>query len=69
MSYYFFFVDDLFNYIIFGRVLIKLNIGEFIEILVIFEDGIEEDFDVVIFVIGYIFYFFFLGNDLIVLDS
>uniref|UniRef100_F6ZRY1 Flavin-containing monooxygenase n=1 Tax=Equus caballus TaxID=9796 RepID=F6ZRY1_HORSE len=63
------FADDLPNHIISGRVLIKPNIGEFTETLAIFEDGTEEDLDVVIFATGYTFYFPFLGNDSTVLDS
>lgn len=69
LSHHSSFADDLPNHIISGRVLIKPNIGEFTETLAIFEDGTEEDLDVVIFATGYTFYFPFLGNDSTVLDS
>ncbi|KAM9241809.1 LOW QUALITY PROTEIN: flavin-containing monooxygenase 5-like [Dugong dugon] len=59
--------DDLPNHIISGRVLITPNVREFTETSAIFEDGTEEDIDVVIFATGYNFSFPFLENN--VLDS
>lgn len=63
------FSDDLPNHIISGRVLIKPNVREFTETSAIFEDGTEEDLDVVIFATGYTFSFPFLENNPTVLDS
>ncbi|XP_047561331.1 flavin-containing monooxygenase 5-like [Lutra lutra] len=63
------FSDDLPNHIISGRVLIKPNVREFTETSAIFEDGTEEDLDVVIFAMGYTFSFPFLENNPTVLDS
>ncbi|XP_058392919.1 flavin-containing monooxygenase 5-like [Diceros bicornis minor] len=63
------FGDDLPNRIISGRVLIKPNVREFTETSAIFEDGTEEDLDVVVFATGYTFSFPFLENDSTVLDS
>ncbi|KAM9685475.1 LOW QUALITY PROTEIN: flavin-containing monooxygenase 5-like [Trichechus inunguis] len=61
--------DDLPNHIISGRVLIKPNVREFTETSAIFEDGTEEDVDVVVFATGYNFSFPFLENNSTVLDS
>uniref|UniRef100_A0A673TSH9 Flavin-containing monooxygenase n=1 Tax=Suricata suricatta TaxID=37032 RepID=A0A673TSH9_SURSU len=63
------FGDDLPNHIISGRVLIKSNIREFTETSAIFEDGTEEDLDVVIFATGYTFSLPFLENNATILDS
>ncbi|XP_058166043.1 flavin-containing monooxygenase 5-like [Dasypus novemcinctus] len=61
--------DDLPNHIISGRVLMKSNVREFTETSAIFEDGTEEDVDVVIFATGYTLSFPFLENDSTVLDN
>ncbi|XP_036879875.2 flavin-containing monooxygenase 5-like [Manis javanica] len=63
------FSDDLPNHIISGKVLIKPNVREFTETSAIFEDGTEEDIDVIIFATGYAFSFPFLENNSTVLDS
>ncbi|XP_026373159.2 flavin-containing monooxygenase 5-like [Ursus arctos] len=63
------FSDYLPNHIISGGVLIKPNVREFTETSAIFEDGTEEDLDVVIFATGYTFSFPFLENNSTVLDS
>ncbi|CAK7309033.1 Flavin-containing monooxygenase 5 [Vulpes lagopus] len=64
------FSDDLPNHIISGRILIKPNVREFTETSAIFEDGTEEDLDVIIFATGYAaFSFPFLENNSTVLDS
>ncbi|KAI4579403.1 hypothetical protein MJT46_000771 [Ovis ammon polii x Ovis aries] len=60
--------DDLPNYIISGRVLMKPNVTKFTETSAIFEDGTEEDVDVVIFATGYTYSFPFLENNSTVLD-
>ncbi|XP_040085901.1 flavin-containing monooxygenase 5-like [Oryx dammah] len=62
------FGDDLPNYIISGRVLMKPNVTKFTETSAIFEDGTEEDVDVVIFATGYTYSFPFLENNSTVLD-
>ncbi|XP_039078157.1 flavin-containing monooxygenase 5-like [Hyaena hyaena] len=63
------FDDDLPNHIISGRILIKPNVREFTEMSAIFEDGTEEELDVVIFATGYTFSFPFLEKNATVLDS
>ncbi|KAG8524945.1 Dimethylaniline monooxygenase [N-oxide-forming] 5, partial [Galemys pyrenaicus] len=63
------FGDDLPNHIITGRVVMKPNIREFSETSVTFEDGTEEDIDLVMFATGYTFSFPFLENDPTILDS
>uniref|UniRef100_A0A452DSX0 Flavin-containing monooxygenase n=1 Tax=Capra hircus TaxID=9925 RepID=A0A452DSX0_CAPHI len=60
--------DDLPNYIISGRVLRKPNVTKFTETSAIFEDGTQEDVDVVIFATGYTYSFPFLENNSTVLD-
>lgn len=60
------FNDEFLVCIFCGRVFIKFNVKEFIEILVIFEDGVVfEVIDCVIFVIGYGYVYFFF-DDLII---
>ncbi|ELW70998.1 Dimethylaniline monooxygenase [N-oxide-forming] 5 [Tupaia chinensis] len=61
--------DDLPNHIISGQVLMKPNVREFTETSAIFEDGTEEDIDIIIFATGYTFCFPFLENDPTVLDN
>ncbi|XP_037363908.1 flavin-containing monooxygenase 5-like [Talpa occidentalis] len=61
--------DDLPNHIISGKIVMKPNIREFTETSVTFEDGTEEDIDLVIFATGYKFSFPFLENDPAILDS
>ncbi|XP_047377659.1 LOW QUALITY PROTEIN: flavin-containing monooxygenase 5-like [Sciurus carolinensis] len=63
------FSDDLPNRIITGRVLMKPNVKEFTKTSAIFEDGTEENVDVVLFATGYTFSFPFLEDDLAILDS
>ncbi|XP_006876062.1 PREDICTED: dimethylaniline monooxygenase [N-oxide-forming] 5-like [Chrysochloris asiatica] len=63
------FSDELPNCIISGRVLVKPNVREFTQMSAIFEDGTEEDVDVVIFATGYKYSFPFLENDETVLDG
>uniref|UniRef100_A0A8D0IZP1 Flavin-containing monooxygenase n=1 Tax=Sus scrofa TaxID=9823 RepID=A0A8D0IZP1_PIG len=63
------FSDDLPNHIITGRVMIKPNVRKFTKTSAIFEDGTEEDVDVVVFATGYTFSFPFLENNSTVLDS
>uniref|UniRef100_A0A4W2GNQ5 Flavin-containing monooxygenase n=1 Tax=Bos indicus x Bos taurus TaxID=30522 RepID=A0A4W2GNQ5_BOBOX len=62
------FGDDLPNYIITGRVRMKPNVTKFTETSAIFEDGTEEDVDVIIFATGYTCSFPFLENNSTVLD-
>uniref|UniRef100_A0A8C6E851 Flavin-containing monooxygenase n=1 Tax=Moschus moschiferus TaxID=68415 RepID=A0A8C6E851_MOSMO len=62
------FGDDLPNRIISGRVLMKPNVTKFTETSAIFEDGTEENVDVVIFATGYTYSFPFLENNSTVLD-
>ncbi|XP_048214142.1 flavin-containing monooxygenase 5-like [Perognathus longimembris pacificus] len=57
------FGDDLPNHIITGRVLVKPNVKEFTESSAIFEDGTEENIDVVVFATGYTFSFPFLEDE------
>ncbi|XP_006876061.1 PREDICTED: dimethylaniline monooxygenase [N-oxide-forming] 5-like [Chrysochloris asiatica] len=63
------FSDDLPNHIISGRVLVKPNVREFTETSAIFEDGTEEDVDVIIFATGYTLSFPFLENDSTIMDN
>ncbi|XP_008846479.1 dimethylaniline monooxygenase [N-oxide-forming] 5-like [Nannospalax galili] len=63
------FGDDLPNYIITGKLLMKANVKEFTETSAIFEDGTEERIDVVIFATGYTFSFPFLEDEPAILDS
>ncbi|XP_074076461.1 flavin-containing monooxygenase 5-like [Macrotis lagotis] len=63
------FSDDLPSHIAAGRLLVKANVKEFTETTAIFEDGTEEDIDVVIFATGYTLSFPFLDDDSAVLDS
>ncbi|XP_068950635.1 flavin-containing monooxygenase 5-like [Petaurus breviceps papuanus] len=58
------FGDDMPNLIISGRLLVKPNVIEFTENMAIFEDGTEEEIDVVIFATGYALDFPFLEDDL-----
>ncbi|XP_036613304.1 flavin-containing monooxygenase 5-like [Trichosurus vulpecula] len=63
------FSDDLPNHIISGKVLVKPNVIEFTESTAIFEDGTEEEIDVVIFATGYTFDSSFLEDNLKNIDS
>lgn len=49
--------------------MIKPNVRKFTKTSAIFEDGTEEDVDVVVFATGYTFSFPFLENNSTVLDS
>lgn len=61
--------DDLPNRIIIGKVKIKPNVKAFTSTSAIFEDGTEENIDVVIFATGYTLSFPFLSDDSGILDS
>ncbi|XP_034369423.1 flavin-containing monooxygenase 5-like [Arvicanthis niloticus] len=61
--------DDLPNRIITGKVKIKPNVKAFTPTSAIFEDGTEENIDVVIFATGYTLSFPFLSDDSGILDS
>ncbi|XP_031198222.1 dimethylaniline monooxygenase [N-oxide-forming] 5-like [Mastomys coucha] len=61
--------DDLPNLIIIGKVKVKPNIKAFTSTSAIFEDGTEENIDVVIFATGYTLSFPFLSDDSGILDS
>ncbi|KAM4860752.1 flavin-containing monooxygenase 5-like [Thomomys bottae] len=59
------FSDDLPNHIITGRVMMKPNVKEFTETSAIFEDGTQENIDVVLFATGYTISFPFLEDEAI----
>ncbi|XP_051003748.1 flavin-containing monooxygenase 5-like [Acomys russatus] len=61
--------DDLPSRIITGKVTIKPNVKEFTSASVIFEDGTEENIDVVILATGYTLSFPFLNDGSAILDS
>uniref|UniRef100_A0A5F8H6D8 Flavin-containing monooxygenase n=1 Tax=Monodelphis domestica TaxID=13616 RepID=A0A5F8H6D8_MONDO len=63
------FSDDMPNHIISGRLQVKPNVIEFTETTAIFEDGTEEEIDVVIFATGYTFDFPFLEDNLKNIDN
>ncbi|XP_078489739.1 flavin-containing monooxygenase 5-like [Ciona intestinalis] len=56
--------DELPNRIIIGSIVIKSNIRSFKERSVVFDDGTEEEVDVVIFATGYVFEFPFLHESI-----
>ncbi|KAM4860753.1 flavin-containing monooxygenase 5-like [Thomomys bottae] len=57
--------DDLPNHIITGRVMMKPNVKEFTETSAIFQDGTQENIDVVLFATGYTVSFPFLEDEAI----
>ncbi|EDM09292.1 rCG46349 [Rattus norvegicus] len=63
------FSDDLPSHIITGKVKIKTNVKTFTSTSAVFEDGTEENIDVVIFATGYKLAFPFLSDDSGILDS